>query len=299
MKGGVESNGERRFGPSAGISPGGGYDPRLDRRGKPPRFIHSADGMLGPGPVLNVLGGKAGAIYGMDRGYLDCARLLSVGHQPHAFFVTRVKSNLQLWRVYSASGDRGTSSLCDQTVALTGPTGRTDYPEHLRRSRFQDPEAGTTRVFRTTNFTVPAAPSAHAPRVAGRGTCSSSGSNSICVARSSTATRRKRCHRHAGSPCQARSSSPRVKLCLHLDVSRYTLRPIVSVTLFEKLPVPQAVPGRDHHSEQNNDCNQPPLFARSPGTTDLRYQSRCDCGGNPVIITERFLRQQAISIVAP
>ena len=74
--------------------------------------------MLGPGPVLDVLGGKARAIYGVPR---------------------------------------GTGSLCDQTVALTGPTSRTDYPEHLRRSRFQDPEAGTTRVFRTTNFTVPAA----------------------------------------------------------------------------------------------------------------------------------------------
>ena len=130
---------------------------RLDLRGKTPRFIHIADGTLGPGPVLDVLGGEAGAIYGMDRGYLDCARLLYVWHQPHAFFVTRAKSNLQLRRVYSASGDRGTDSLCDQTVALTGATSRTNYPEHLHRIRFQDPETGTTRVFRTTNFAVPAA----------------------------------------------------------------------------------------------------------------------------------------------
>ena len=54
-------------------------------------------------------------------------------HQTHAFFVTRAKSNTRLRSVYSASVDRNTGLICDQTVALTGVTSRKDYPEYLRR----------------------------------------------------------------------------------------------------------------------------------------------------------------------
>ena len=91
----------------------------------------------------------------MDRGYLDFARLYQM-HQAHAFFVTRAKSNTQLRRVYSAPVDRSTGIICDQTVALTGITSRKDYPDYLRRIRFKDPETGKTLVFLTNNFTLPA-----------------------------------------------------------------------------------------------------------------------------------------------
>jgi len=128
----------------------------LDLRGNIPSFIHISDGKLGDINVLDVLVLEAGAIYVMDRGYLDFARLY-VLHQAHAFFVTRAKSNTQLRRVYSAPVDRGTGIICDQTIALTGTTSRTDYPEHLRRIRFKDPETGKALVFLTNNFTVPAA----------------------------------------------------------------------------------------------------------------------------------------------
>ena len=128
----------------------------LDLRGNIPSFIHISDGKLGDVNVLDVLVLEAGAIYVMDRGYLDFARLY-VLHQAHAFFVTRAKSNTQLRRVYSAPVDRGTGIICDQTVALTGTTSRTDYPEHLRRIRFKDPKTGKALVFLTNNVTLPAA----------------------------------------------------------------------------------------------------------------------------------------------
>ena len=51
-----------------------------------------------------------------------------------------------------------------------------------------------------------------------------------------------------------------VKKRLNLDVSLYTVLQIFSVTLFEKMPLQQAFPGRDHKSEQGNDCNQPNPF---------------------------------------
>jgi len=128
----------------------------LDLRGNIPSFIHISDGKLGDVNVLDVLEIEAGAIYIMDRGYLDFARLYLM-HRAHAFFVTRAKSNTKLRRVYSAKTDRGTGIICDQTVALTGPISRKDYPEHLRRIRFKDPETGKTLVFLTNNFALPAA----------------------------------------------------------------------------------------------------------------------------------------------
>ncbi len=128
----------------------------LDLRGNIPSFIHISDGKLGDVKALDILVLEAGAIYVMDRGYLDFARLYTM-HRAQAFFVTRAKSNTRLKRVYSAVADRSAGIICDQTVALTGTTSRKDYPEHLRRIRFKDPETGKTLVFLTNNFALPAA----------------------------------------------------------------------------------------------------------------------------------------------
>ena len=128
----------------------------LDLRGNIPAFIHVSDGKLGDVKILDVLVLEVGAIYVMDRGYLDFARLYLM-HQALAFFVTRAKSNTKLRRIYSAPVDRSTGIICDQTIALTGTTSRKDYPEHLRRIRFKDPETGKTLIFLTNNFALPAA----------------------------------------------------------------------------------------------------------------------------------------------
>ena len=128
----------------------------LDLRGNIPSFIHISDGKLGDVNVLDILVLEPGAIYVMDRGYLDYARLY-VLHQTQAFFVTRAKSNTRLKRVYSTVVDRSAGIICDQTVALTGTASRKDYPEHLRRIRYKDPETGKTLIFLTNNFTLPAA----------------------------------------------------------------------------------------------------------------------------------------------
>ena len=128
----------------------------LDLRGNIPSFIHISDGKLGDVNVLDILVLEPGAIYVMDRGYLDFARLYVV-QQAQAFFVTRAKSNTQLHRIYSAPVDRSTGLICDQTIALTGTTSRKDYPNHLRRIRFKDPKTGKALVFLTNNFALPAA----------------------------------------------------------------------------------------------------------------------------------------------
>ena len=73
----------------------------LDLRGNIPSFIHISDGKLHDVHALDMLVPEPGAIYVMDRGYIDFARLHAL-HQAGAFFVTRAKSNMVFHRVYSA-----------------------------------------------------------------------------------------------------------------------------------------------------------------------------------------------------
>jgi hypothetical protein len=126
----------------------------LDLRGAIPAFIHISDGKMHEVNVLDFLPIEAGAFYVMDRGYLDFARLYLV-HQAGAFFVTRAKSNMDARRVYSAANDREAGVMCDQTISLNGYYVSKDYPEHLRRIKFKDPESGKTLIFLTNNTTLP------------------------------------------------------------------------------------------------------------------------------------------------
>jgi hypothetical protein len=127
----------------------------LDLRGNIPSFIHISDGKLHDVHALDMLVPEAGAIYVMDRGYVDFARLHRL-HEAGAFFVTRAKSNLSAHRVYSAATDRTTGVIADQTIALDGHYTKRDYPVHLRRVRFRDPKTGKTLVFLTNMTAQPA-----------------------------------------------------------------------------------------------------------------------------------------------
>src|ERR1700719_4585335 len=127
----------------------------LDLRGNIPSFIHVSDGKLHDVHALDLLLPEAGAIYVMDRGYVDFARL-HVLHLAGAFFVTRAKSNMDAHRVYSAPTDRTAGIVCDQTI-LDGHYTSQHYPEHLRRIRLRDTETRRTLVFLTNQFGLPAA----------------------------------------------------------------------------------------------------------------------------------------------
>jgi Domain of unknown function (DUF4372)/Transposase DDE domain len=127
----------------------------LDLRGAIPTFIHISDGKLHDVNVLDILPVEAGAFYVLDRGYLDYTRLYAM-HQAGAFFVTRAKHGMDAHRVYSSLTQRDSGVICDQRVMLNGFYSAKAYPEHLRRIRFKDPESGKTLVFLSNNTTLPA-----------------------------------------------------------------------------------------------------------------------------------------------
>ena len=127
----------------------------LDLRGNIPTFIHISDGKLHEVSVLDQLLPEAGAFYIMDRGFLDFERLYRF-HQAGSFFVTRAKSNTRLQRRYSHRVDRSIGLLCDQTVFLTGQYTPQTYQAPLRRIRFRDAQTNKTLIFLTNNFNLPA-----------------------------------------------------------------------------------------------------------------------------------------------
>jgi transposase len=232
----------------------------LDLKGNIPSFIHVSDGKLHDVHALDLLELEAGAIYVMDRGYVDFARLHTL-HLAGAFFVTRAKSNTNFHRVYSAKTDRSTGVICDQTIALDGFYTKQDYPAQLRRVRFKDPATDKTLVFLTNQMTFPAA--------------------TICALYKNRwhvelffkwIKQHLRIKRFFGTSENAVKTQiwiavsvyvlvAIVKKRLNLDASLYTLLQILSVTLFEKMPLQQAFPGGDSSSDSTTINNQLNLFA--------------------------------------
>ncbi len=232
----------------------------LDLRGNIPSFIHVSDGKLHDVHALDLLLPEAGAIYVMDRAYVDFTRLHAF-NLAGAFFVTRAKSNMDAHRVYSAPTDRTTGIVCDQTIALDGHYTSRSYPEHLRRIRFRDPESGKTLVFITNQFGLPA--------------------TTICALYKSRwqvelffkwIKQHLRIKRFFGTSENAVKTQiwiavsvyvlvAIVKKRLNLDASLYTLLQILSVTLFEKMPIDQTLAGSDPRCDTFQITNQLNLFA--------------------------------------
>ena len=127
----------------------------LDLRGSIPTFIHVSDGKFHDVNVLDILAVEPGAFYIMDKAYIDFSRLFGI-HQASAFFVIRGKRNFQYRRRSSSSVDSSNGLRCDQTVIATGVKSAIKYPVPLRRISFVDPETKKRFVFLTNNFLLPA-----------------------------------------------------------------------------------------------------------------------------------------------
>jgi Domain of unknown function (DUF4372)/Transposase DDE domain len=127
----------------------------LDLRGNIPTVIIITHGLIHEVHILDQLTFEPGAFYLMDRAYLDFPRLHRL-HLASAFFVTRARKRFDCRRLYSAPVDRTTGIMCDQIVTLTNPVPRAGYPDKLRRIRYFDSEQQRRLIFLTNNFTLSA-----------------------------------------------------------------------------------------------------------------------------------------------
>jgi transposase len=231
----------------------------LDLRGNIPAFIHITAGKVHDVNILDEIFPEAGAFYVMDRGYIDFERLY-VFTLCSAFFVVRAKQNILLERRYSHPVDKSTGIRSDQTVILTAIESAKVYPDVLRRVSFYDVETDKRLKFLTNNFVLPALTIAqiyksrwqvelffkwikqHLRIKAFFGTSQNAVKTQIWIAVSVyvlVAIVRKR---------------------LGLESSLYQILQILSLTLFEKVPILQALQPSDFQDESGEDSNQLILF---------------------------------------
>ena len=127
----------------------------MDLKGSIPTFIRITDGKVHDVNILDDLILEPGAIYVMDRGYIDFARLYTFT-QNLSTFVTRAKSNFDYRRLYYRKVDKTTGLRCDQTIMLNGFYVSQDYPAVLRRIGYFDIKTNKKFMFLTNNFTLAA-----------------------------------------------------------------------------------------------------------------------------------------------
>ena len=231
----------------------------LDLHGSIPTMIFITHGKIHDVKILDSLPIEPGAIYIMDRGYMDFARLHNI-QQASAFFVTRSKKNFDFKRLYSHETPKDKGIQCDQTILLMGFYSKKDYPEKLRRIRLLDLKTGKRLIFITNNFILPAQTIAdlyqcrwqvelffkwikqHLRIKAFYGTSENAVKTQIWIAISIYVL------------------VAIVKKQMKLELSLYTILQILSVSLFEKVPLYQALSDQKYRQIMPQDSNQLNLF---------------------------------------
>jgi hypothetical protein len=231
----------------------------LDLRGNIPSFLRVTDGRTSDVSQLDELPIEAGAIYVMDRGYVDFARLyrFTLGQ---ASFVVRAKKNLRFKRRYSHEVDRSTGLICDQTIVLVTARSLEGYPEPLRRVRSRDPVTGKRITLLTNNFLLSAWEVAELYRCrwqvelffkwikqhlrikAFYGTSNNAVRTQIWIAISTYVL------------------VAILKKHLKTELSLYTMLQILSVSLFQKTELSQAFSTAKSQKPEESTCNQLQLF---------------------------------------
>jgi hypothetical protein len=231
----------------------------LDLRGSIPSLLIITHGKVHDVHILDQLIFEPGAFYIIDRGYLDFNRLYAI-HQASAFYVIRAKSNFRFKRLYSRPVDKSTGVQSDQIIALEGFYSHKAYPDKLRRIRYFDAEQNKRLIFLTNNFMLSALTitelfrcrwqielffkwiKQHLRIKAFYGTTENAVKIQIWIA------------------IAVYVLVAIVKKQLHLDLSLYTILQILSVTLFEKTPILEALSIIQPQESERVLCNQLTLF---------------------------------------
>lgn len=231
----------------------------LDLRGPIPSFIHVSDGKMGDALALDLIRPEVGAIYVMDRGYVDFRRLYTL-HLVGAFFVTRTKINMNYHRVYSRAVDKTTGLRFDQTIALDGFYSQRHYPQHLRRVGFVDPETGKRLVFLTNNFALSASTIAALYKQRWQVELFFKWIKQHLRIRHFYGTSENAVKTQIWTAVCVYVLAAIIKKELALDVSLYTFLQILSVHSFEKIQLSCAFQGVDDSNRRPPPTNQLNLF---------------------------------------
>jgi len=230
----------------------------LTLRGCFPTVVILTTGKVHDVNILDQLVYEPGAFYIADRGYLDFGRLHQI-HRSGAFFVTRAKKNSRFQRRYSHPVDKSTGLLFDQTVVLTGFRSRQQFPEALRRIGFRDPQTGKRFVFLTNNFTEPALTIAQLYRCRWQIELFFKWIKQHLRIKAFYGTSENAVRTQVWIAIAVYILVAIVKKRFHLSASLYTILQILSLTLFEKTPILQALAQQPSPTNSSDLQDQPCL----------------------------------------
>lgn len=232
----------------------------IDLRGSIPTFVAITTGKVSDVKMLDKMPVQEDAVYTMDRGYIDYARLFAI-HKQGAFFVIRAKDNLKFQRLYSKPKDKDAGVRADQVITLKTKKSRAGYPEQLRRVSYVDKERNKRLVFLTNHFDITAKMVAD-----------------VYKQRWQVELFFKWIKQHLriksfyGTSINAVKSQIWIALCIYLlvaitkkrlkiECSLYTFLQILEVNLFEKKPIPSLVAEALKRNSEQPKYNQPNLFS--------------------------------------
>ena len=231
----------------------------LDLRGSIPTVVIITHGRIHDVTILDRLIIEASAIYIMDRGYLDFARLYAI-HQSSGFFVIRAKRNFNFRRLYSHAIDKSTGIQCDQTIVPQNFYAQKNYPEKLRRIRYLDATTNKRLIFLTNNFTLPAKTIAELYRCRWHVELFFKWIKQHLRIKSFYGTSENAIKTQIWIAISIYVLVAIVKKELKLDHSLYTILQVLSVTLFEKEPILQVLTNNDYMNPNPAPSKQLNLF---------------------------------------
>ena len=227
----------------------------LDLHGSFPALVIITPAKVHDVNILDKLAFEPGAVYVMDRAYIDFDRLHRI-HRSSAFFLTRTKANFRFQRRYSAPADKCLGIRFDQTIFLTGPRSAQQYPDTLRRIGYVDPDTGKRLVFMTNHMAATAPAMAQLYR---------------CRWQVELFFKWIKQHLRMQSFCGTSGNAVKTQIWIGVSIyvliailrkrlrlphSLYTILQILSVSLFEKTPIVQALSLRPLQSCASDEHNQ-------------------------------------------
>jgi hypothetical protein len=231
----------------------------LDLRGAIPTVVSITDGKVHELNILDRLIAEIGAIYIMDRGYLDYERLFMLNQTP-AFFIVRSKANTRLRRLYSLPVDKSCGLRCDQIVIPEGFYAKKVYPAKLRRIKYFDDQHKKNLVFLTNHFALPALTVAELYRCRWQIELFFKWIKQHLRIKSFYGTSENAVKTQIWIAISVYVLVAIIKKRLKIDQSLYTILQIFSITLFEKKPILQVLTDTDYKNKITSSHMQLKLF---------------------------------------
>lgn len=231
----------------------------LDLRGSIPSVVIVTGGQVHEVNILDQLIWEPGAIYLMDRGYLDFKRLYRI-QLSGAFFVTRAKKRFDCRRLYSQAIDKKTGLQCDQVVVLNNPVPKRGYPERLRRVRYFDEVSQKRFVFLTNNFLLPALTITQLYQCRWKVELFFRWIKQHLRIKAFYGTSQNAVRTQVWIAIAVYVLVAIVKKRLHIELSLHSILQILSVSLFDKTPILEALSRSDANEKNTQSNNQLILF---------------------------------------